>query len=241
VLVGDALADDGIYTGRRWPFRFRRIITGSACNQRFNYAAKINELWRAADTEHVVLMNDDIVISWAGWLQALLTFSMQEDVGAVGARLLFPNGTIQHAGMAGGVFDLCAHAWFGEPASAPTYQNWALVHREWSMVTGAVLATRRSVLDLVNGFDERFRLEFNDVDLCLRLRILGYRIVYTPFAELTHFEKASRGDLRPRGSELALFLKRWNEFLVQDPAYHPRLVRRAVQIAPQEHVGEWWQ
>jgi O-antigen biosynthesis protein len=96
-------------------------------------------------------------------------------------------------------------------------------------------------LQIVDGFDERFRLEFNDVDLCLRLRMLGYRNIYTPFAELTHYEKASRGELRPRGSELAMFLKRWGEYLAQDPAYHPRLVRRTVQIAPQEHTGEWWQ
>jgi O-antigen biosynthesis protein len=241
VLVGDAMPDGSIYSGRHWPFHFRRVVTGSACNTRFNYAQKINELWRATATEQIVLINDDIVIESAGWLRALLTFSMQEDVGVVGARLLHPNGTIQHAGIPGGLFDLCAHAWLGEPASAPTYQNWALVHREWSMVTGAVLAIRRSLLEIVNGFDERFRLEFNDVDLSLRLRMLGYRNVYTPFAELIHFEKASRGELRPRGSELALFLKRWNEFLEQDPAYHPRLTRRSFQIAPAEQIDGWWQ
>jgi GT2 family glycosyltransferase len=186
-------------------------------------------------------MNDDIVTVWASWLQALLTFSMQEDVGVVGARLLYANGTLQHAGIPAGLFDLCAHAWLGQPASAPTYRNGALVHREWSMVTGAVLATRRSLLESVDGLDERFRLEFNDVDLCLRLRMRGYRNVYTPFAELIHYEKASRGELRPRGSELALFLKRWNEFLKQDPAYHPRLTRNSFQIPPVERVGEWWQ
>jgi O-antigen biosynthesis protein len=241
VLVGDALSDGSIYSGRDWPFHFRRVIAGSACNRTFNYAQKINELWRATATEQIILMNDDIVIKSADWLRALLTFSMQEDVGVVGARLLYPNGTIQHAGMPGGLFDLCAHAWLGEPASDPTYQNWSVVHREWSIVTGAVLATRRSVLEMINGFDEGFRLEFNDVDLSLRLRMLGYRNVYTPFAELIHFEKASRGELRPRGSELARFLKRWSEFLQQDPAYHPRLGRHSFRIAPVEHSGEWWQ
>ena len=205
VLVGDALEDGSIYEGRCWPFRFKRIVAGSRCNRQFNYAEKINKLWRAAESEHLVLMNDDVDITTPEWLQALLTFSMQDDVGVVGARLLYANGSVQHAGIPGGLFDMCAHAWLGQPANAPTYQNWGLVHREWSMVTGAVVATRKSVLESVNGFDERFRLEFNDVDLCLRLRMLGYRNVYTPFAELIHYEKASRGELLPRGSELALF------------------------------------
>lgn len=241
VLVGDNFADDGIYSGQRWPFDFRRVLTPRYRGEGFNYAAKMNELWRAAETEHIVLMNDDIVVRSPGWLQALLTFSMQEDVGGVGARLLYANGTIQHAGMPGGLCDLCAHAWLGQSASAPTYQNWALVHREWSIVTGAVFATRKRVMEIINGFDDRFSLEFNDVDLCLRLRMLGYRIVYTPFAELIHYEKATRGQALPPGSELARFLKRWEEFLNDDPAYHPRLSRRTLDIQPVVGVGEWWQ
>jgi GT2 family glycosyltransferase len=241
VIVGDAVVDDSIYAGRSWPFPVRRIIAGSYCNRTFNYAEKINTLWRSAETEHLVLMNDDIEIVSPDWLQALLTFSMQDDVGAVGARLLYANGNLQHAGIPGGLFGMCAHAWLGQPADAPTYQNWALVHREWSMLTGAILATRKSLLEFVNGFDERFRLEFNDVDLCLRLRTLGYRNIYTPFAELIHYEKASRGELHPRASELALFWKRWSEFLEQDPAYHPGLTRNSFQIAPVEPAAGWWQ
>jgi O-antigen biosynthesis protein len=241
IVIGDDIGADRIYAGLRCPFDVRRIITGGPCHQEFNYAEKINRLWRAADTEQIVIMNDDTVVQSADWLQALLTFSMEDDVGVVGARLLYPNGRLQHAGIPGGLFGLCAHAWLGQPVSAPTYQNWGLVHREWSMLTGAVHATRKSVLELVNGLDERFRLEFNDVDFCLRLRMLGYRNVYTPFAELIHHEKASRGDVLPRGSELALFWKRWSEFLEQDPAYHPRLARDSFRVAPVEQIGEWWQ
>jgi O-antigen biosynthesis protein len=240
VIVGDDLGDGSIYIGRSWPFQFRRIIAGRHCIRGFNYAEKMNVLWRAADTEHLVLMNDDIEIVSPEWLQGLLTFSMQDDVGVVGARLLYANGNLQHAGIPGGLFGMCAHAWLGQPADAPTYQNWALVHREWSMLTGAILATRKSLLEFVNGFDERFRLEFNDVDLCLRLRMLGYRNIYTPFAELIHHEKASRGEMQPRASELALFWKRWQAFLEQDPAYHPGLARNSFHIAPTEPTAGWW-
>jgi len=232
VIVGDDVEDGTIYQAGNWPFELQRIVTCRTSGEKFNYAAKMNLLWRASQTNQIVFMNDDITTESRDWLQALLTFSMQEDVGGAGARLLYPNGTIQHAGIAGGLFGVCAHAWLGMPSDAPTYQNWAEVHREWSIVTGAVFATRRSLMEEINGFDERLTLEFNDVDLCLRLRMLGYRIVYTPFAELVHHEKASRGETLPPASELALFLNRWQVFLQNDPSYHPGLTRNSFAIAP---------
>ena len=241
VLVGDDCPDGAIYDGRHWPFRFRRLVTARDPGQTFNYAAKMNYLWRQADTEQLVLLNDDIEIGRKDWLQALLSFSMERDVGGVGGRLLYPDGTIQHAGIAGGLFGFLAHAWLGQPADLPSYGNWASVHRQWSMVTGAVFATRKSLLELFNGFDEAFSLEFNDVDLCLRLVMFGYRIVCTPFAEFVHWEKASRGQVLPPAADQALFLQRWSRFLDQDPAFHPRLARGDFRLSPVEPVGEWWQ
>ncbi|MFX1684463.1 glycosyltransferase [Paraburkholderia sp. A2RI-6] len=232
VIVGDDLPDGSAYANRTWPFELTRVVTERAPGEPFNYAKKMNQLWRLSQTEQIVLMNDDITSESTDWLQALVTFSMQEDVGGVGARLLYPNGTVQHAGFCGGMFGLCAHAWMGRPADEPTYQDWAIVHREWSMVTGAVFATRRSVLEEINGFDEVFSLEFNDVDMCLRLKALGYRIVYTPHAELVHHEKASRGQALPPGSDLARFLKRWGAYLADDPLFHPRLDRYSFALRP---------
>jgi hypothetical protein len=232
VIVGDDLADGSAYADRRWPFELTRIVTKRAPGEPFNYAKKMNQLWRLSQTEQVVLMNDDISSDSTDWLQALLTFSMQEDVGGVGARLLYPNGTLQHAGMAGGLISTCAHTWLGWPADQPTYQDWAIVHREWSMVTGAVFATRRSVLEEINGFDEVFTLEFNDVDMCLRLKMLGYRIVYTPHAELVHHEKASRGETAPPGTDLNRFLKRWRTYLYNDPMFNPGLDRQSLALRP---------
>jgi GT2 family glycosyltransferase len=168
-----------------------------------------------------------------------MTFAVSEDVGGVGARLLYPNDTIQHAGMPGGVFGTCTHAFIGRPAALRTYQNWAEVHREWSMVTGAVFAVRKDVLRRVLGFDERFSLDFNDVDLCLRLRVLGYRIIYTPFAELTHYERASRQAISA-AEEVAQFIERWQDLLKDDPAYHPRLTRSSSDVAPVRSGNDWW-
>jgi GT2 family glycosyltransferase len=225
VLVGDDSDRADAFTDGRWPFRVRRIATPRPPGEPFSYAAKMNRLWRLTESEHLVLLNDDVTVRSPGWLKALLTFSMEADVGGVGGRLLFPDGRLQHAGMAGGLFGGVTHLWAGQPGDAPTYQDWALVHREWSAVTGAVFATRRSVLEAAGGFDERFSVEYNDVDLCFRLRLMGYRIVYTPFAEGVHREMASRGHAPAAAEQTALFLARWRQLLVDDPAYHPRLTR----------------
>ena len=187
-----------------------------------------------------MLLNDDVEVRDPAWLKALMTFAVSQDVGAVGARLLFGDGRLQHAGVVAGLFGLCAHAWFGQPADRPTYQDWALVQREWSIVTGAVLATRRSVLERVNGFDPAFSLDFNDVDLCLKMRLQGLRVVYTPFAEMTHHEKASRGDHPTVAAEMAIFLRRWRELLDDDPSYHPGMNRNSADLAPIPPARAWY-
>ncbi len=239
VIVGDDVGDDAIYA-RAWPFELRRVDMVRSAGEPFNYAAKMNRLWRVAPSDYLVLMNDDLIPQRRDWLRALMTFAMDPEVGGVGARLLYPDGKIQHAGMAGGVMGSCTHVFIGQQASVATYGGWAEVHREWSMVTGAVFATRKSLLERVNGYDERFALEFNDVDLCLRMRQLGLRIVYTPFAELTHFESASRGPQRNSPCEIANFLERWRGFLTDDPAYHPGMVKNTSWVHPEEQSDAWW-
>lgn len=241
VLVGDDVEDGSAYADRDWPFRLTRVVTRREPGEKFNYARKMNQLWRLAQSEHLILLNDDIVVRHPDWIEAMMTFACDEDIGGVGARLLYPDGRIQHAGMAGGVMGTCTHVFIGQPATAPTYGNWADVHRECSMVTGAAFATRRSLLEHLNGLDEQFALDWNDVDLCLRMRLLGLRIVYTPHAELTHYESASRGTDNLPGADLSLFLERWNELLQNDPAYNPGLVRTSPLTAPDPLVyKKWW-
>ncbi|QIB34481.1 glycosyltransferase family 2 protein [Ancylobacter pratisalsi] len=241
VLVGDDVEDGSAYADRDWPFRLKRVVTRREPGEAFNYARKMNQLWPLAESEYLLLMNDDIVVRHPDWIEAMMTFACDEDIGGVGARLLYPDDRIQHAGMAGGVMGTCTHVFIGMPATAPTYGNWADVHRECSMVTGAAFATRRSLLDQLNGFDEQFALDWNDIDLCLRMRLLGLRLVYTPHAELTHYESASRGANNLPGADLSLFLERWNEFLQNDPAYNPGLVRNSPLTAPAplSYKG-WW-
>jgi hypothetical protein len=232
VLIADDCDDGSVYESHNWPFRLDRIVTTRAPGERFSYARKMNVAWRRCETDAIILLNDDIRVRSPGWIEALMTFALDPEVGGVGARLLFPDGRLQHAGIVGGPHGTAVHAWFGQPAQQSTYQDWGLMHRGWSMVTGALFATRRTALEQVNGFDERFALEFNDLDLCLRLGLLGYRIVYTPFAELVHFEKSSRGAAQTPADELLRFRRRWRDVIADDPAYHPELTCHGYTISP---------
>ena len=239
VLIGDDSADDELFSGRDDPFSITRLYTAPISGRRFNYAAKMNRLWRAAETELVILLNDDVVVRSPGWIEALLTYAMDPGVGGVGARLLFPDGTIQHAGMVGGLHGVFGHPWYRQPGDAPSYADWAVTQRDCSAVTGAVYATRRAVLEAVDGFDEDFSLDFNDVDLCLRTRMLGFRIVYTPFAVLEHHEKASRSIQVAPGREMARFLRRWRDALADDPMFSPQLRTDTEAVTPRAGAARW--
>lgn len=239
VIVGDDIAGEPGWAKRGWPFALRRIETLRGPDELFNYAAKMNLLWRAAETDQIVMMNDDLLPTEPGWLAALIGFSVDETVGGVGARLLYADGRLQHAGIipaAGAV----AHGWAMRTRRDGTYQHWALVQREWSAVTGALFATRRSLMEEVDGFDEGFTLEYNDIDLCLRLRALGYRIVCTPEAEMIHAEKASRGDMPVAGEQYAAFHLRWGAWLADDPSWHPGLRRDVLDVTPADDSGAWY-
>lgn len=239
VVVGDDVVGTPEWALRRWPFRLQRVETPRAPDTDFNYAAKMNVLWRTAEAEQIVFMNDDVQALDGDWLKALQTFALDPGVGGVGARLLFEDGSLQHAGMAPHGPGT-AHLWVQRLGSAGVYQNWSQVHREWSMVTGAIFATRRSLMERMGGFDERFSLEFNDTDLALRLREAGYRIVATPFAQMVHAERASRKDTPPPGEEAELFFEQWSDWLANDPSWHPNLDRNRIEMMPAPEPGAWY-
>jgi O-antigen biosynthesis protein len=239
VLVGDDVTATPTWMERSYPFALRRIETPRPDSEPFNYAAKMNRLWRAAQTEQILFINDDVLPTDAGWLKALMSFAVDPTVGGVGARLLFEDGSLQHAGF-GPHNECAAHVWVYRRRAEGTYQGWALTQREWSMVTGAVFATRRSLMEEVQGFDEDFSLEYNDTDLCLRLRLLGYRIVYNPLAEMIHTEKASRGERMPPGDTTARFLTRWKPWIDADPSWHPGLRRDRIDMQPRIDGDAWY-
>ena len=191
----------------------------------FNFSRKINAAVAAASGEHVVLFNDDLEVIEPEWMTAMLEYSQEREIGAVGAKLLYPDGRLQHVGMVLGVSGIAAHAFHQHPGTSGGYSSSAICVRNYSAVTAACLMSRREVFDAVGGFDERFPIDFNDVDYCLRVRQAGHRIVFTPYARLYHHESASFG---PRTQEVAgaeEMRHRWGALIDQDPYYNPNLTR----------------
>jgi GT2 family glycosyltransferase len=196
----------------------------------FNYSALNNRAAAEARGEILLLLNNDIEVIEPGWLRELVSHALRPEVGAVGAKLLYADGTLQHGGVVTGIGGVADH-YLPRAAREDTGHvgSLALV-REVAAVTGACLALRREVFRQVGGLDEaKLAVAFNDVDLCLRIREAGYRILWTPFAELYHLESASRGqDLSPEkvrrfAGEIATMCQRWGEVLMRDPFYSPWL------------------
>ena len=188
---------------------------------RFNYASKVNWATRAARTEQLIYLNDDMEVITPGWIEALLELSTQEQIGGVGARLLYPNDTVQHAGMVLGINDTTAHVFLTLPRDHIGYNGYTHLIRNYSAVTGAVFATRKDVMEAAGGLDEQLRIDFNDADLCLRIGRMGKRIVYTPFCELYHFEGSTAARTAQAPEEVKLFTERWANLIAYDPFYNP--------------------
>jgi GT2 family glycosyltransferase len=178
----------------------------------FNWAAINNTAARAADGEYLLFLNNDIEARRHGWLHAMLGHAQRDGVGAVGARLLYPDGSIQHAGVVLGLGGIAGHVLRGLPGTRPGYNSMAIVTRESSVLTGACLMVSRETFFSVDGFDEKLAVAFNDVDFSLKLGERGLRLIYTPLAELIHFESKSRGHTDDT-MESARILGRWGDAL----------------------------
>ncbi len=178
----------------------------------------------------VGLVNDDIEVIEAGWLREMVSHSVRPEVGVVGAKLYYPDDTIQHAGVILGIGGIAGHAFKGGSRVSAGYFGRAKLLHDCSAVTGACMLFRREIFYEIGEFDEvNLAIAFNDVDFCIRARERGYRIVMTPYAELYHHESASRGSdqtrkTRPRFLRESQYLKqRWKEVLLSDPFYSPNL------------------
>ena len=187
----------------------------------FNWSAMNNHAARQAEGDVLVFLNSDILAIADGWLDELVGQAIRPEIGAVGGRLLYADGTIQHAGIVLGVNGSSCHEAIGEPVANGGYLGRSHLQRRTSAVTGACLTTRRDVFMRVNGFDElAFRITFSDIDYCLKVAAGGLGVVYTPFATLHHFESGSRGidktNLVNNGidDELAAFRIKWHRALL---------------------------
>src|SRR5208283_4649057 len=192
----------------------------------FNWAALNNAGARAARGDVLVFLNNDIEAHRPDWLPALCAQALRPDVGAVGARLLYPDRRVQHCGLVVGLTGAAGHPLAGLPEDAPGYLHMATVTRECSAVTGACLATRREVFDQLDGFDQTLGVDLNDVDFCLRAGVAGYRTVLEPASELIHYESPSRGTAGGVG-DIVHFVDRWKDYITQGDRYFNAHLTRA--------------
>lgn len=200
----------------------------------FSFSALMNHGARCASGRHLVFINNDIRILTGEWLQAMLEHSQRDEVGAVGGKLYYPDGRVQHAGIIVGIDGYAGHSHKGAAGDHQGYFNRLRVVQNVSAVTGAFMMIDKAVFDAVGGFDEvDFGVACNDVDLCLRVRERGLWNVFTPYAEATHIESATRGyeddpDKQTRfAKEKAVFAERHKAVLENgDPFYNPNLTRR---------------
>lgn len=197
-------------------------------NKPFNYSVINNAAAKQCDSQVLLFLNDDTSVIEPHWLEAMVELVMRPEVGAVGARLLYPDGRIQHAGVVMGLYDNCGHAFKGLDGAVSHYFDFPDIIRNVSAITGACFMTRTDVFWQAGGFDEtEFAVAFNDIDLSLKIGNLGYRVLYTPHAELYHHEAFSKTskDLVPHPIEVEGMRLKWGKIIQADPFYNPNLTR----------------
>ena len=199
----------------------------------FNYSAINNFAAAQARGEYLILLNNDTAVLHEDWIEALLNHAQRPEVGIVGAKLHYPDGRIQHAGVVLGLRGPADHPFIGEAMDAPGYMHRLQVDQNYTAVTAACLMIRKSVYEEVGGLDEEdFKVSYNDVDLCLKVNRAGYLTVWTPYARLMHEGSVSQNKVdktaqearhaRFKGEQQAMYRK-WLPLLARDPAYNRNL------------------
>ncbi len=205
-------------------------------NEKFNYSKLNNYAAEFARGEHLLFLNNDIEVLNSDWLEAMLEQSQRDEIGCVGAKLLYPDRKIQHVGVVVGWGGRAEHIYKWLHSNDIGYMGHFVSIRNYSAVTAACMMLRKSIFNEVGGFDERFEIGFGDVDLCLRVRELGYENLFTPYAELLHYESATRGrsfSFDPHPNDTKRFIERWQEYIKGgDPYYNPNLPLDSYDILP---------
>lgn len=222
-----------------------KVLTWSGA---FDYSAINNFAAERARGSIIGLLNNDLRIDRADWLLELARHAVRPDVGAVGARLLYADGTLQHAGIVMGI-GTASHRYKGLPADHPGHCDVMLATHDVTAVTAACILIRKDVWDQVGGLSPDFPIAYNDVDLCLRIRAAGYRVVLEPAALLYHLESQSRGsdqdgEKRARlNADRDLLVARWPEAISSDPFYNPNLTVKATDagLADPPRISWSWQ
>lgn len=196
----------------------------------FNYSAINNFGVRHAKGEYLLFLNNDIEVINSDWLGEMLSNCQRDEVGAVGAKLYYPDNTVQHAGVIVGIGGVAGSVFVGLKRGYTGYMHRASIQQNLSAVTAACMMVKKSVFEEVGGFEEELKVAFNDIDFCLKIREKGHLIVYDPYVELYHYESKTRGaedtteKIRRFQSEIEYMRSHWSSILKNgDPAYNPNL------------------
>ncbi|MDL2294456.1 glycosyltransferase family 2 protein [Ruminococcaceae bacterium OttesenSCG-928-D13] len=210
----------------------------------FNFSAVCNYGRGEALGHYLLFLNNDTEVITPGWMEEMLQLCQLDEVGVVGAMLYYPDDTVQHAGVVVGLGGYAGHSHKYAYKGRSGYMFRQACVQELSAVTGAAMMVKREAFDKVTGFDERFAVAFNDVDLCLRIRERGYSVLFTPYAEGYHYESKSRGDDEEGPNktrfdgERALLKERYGEKLLKDPYYSPWLTLDREDFSESEVLPE---
>lgn len=198
----------------------------------FNFSALMNFGIAKATGDHILFLNNDTEVIHGDWMRIMHSWSQRPSIGAVGVKLLYHNDTIQHAGVVIGLGGVAGHTFVGYHKDGPGYFNYVNTVNNNSAVTAACMMVERPKLERIGGWEELFTVEYNDVDLCIRLREAGYNNVYVPDVTLYHFESLTRGhphmtkeSYERHLREVGLFKERWAKYVEDDPCYNPNLSR----------------
>lgn len=223
-----------------------RVVTW---DREFNYAAINNFGVSHARGEYLLFLNNDTELIAENFVEEMLGFCQRDDVGIVGAKLLYQDDTIQHAGVVVGFGGVAGHTFIGLHKAENSYFHRAMCAQDYSAVTAACMMSKKSVFKKVGGFSENFAVAFNDIDYCMKVRSFGKLVVYAPYALLYHYESKSRGledtpeKVARFNREVAKFAKKWLDILKNgDPYYNPNLTLRksnfALRDLKKEGIGQ---
>jgi O-antigen biosynthesis protein len=207
------------------PIRFRTLRLDIP----FNYSRLNNEAVKTAKGELIVLLNNDIEVVSPNWLEEMAGQAQRPSIGAVGSLLLYPDDTVQHAGVILGIGGIASHSHKGVDKKSPGYFGRLLIVANCAAVTGACLMVKRILYEKVGGLDEQLKVAYNDIDFCLKITQAGYLNVFIPQVRLYHHESKSRGfedtveKLERFHGEVNIFKTRWGTLINNDPYYNPNL------------------
>ncbi len=237
ILVNNQSGRDTEHYIKKLTHQYGASIRIMNYDKEFNFADMNNQAVIIAAGEYLLFLNNDTKILQTDWIEGMLEYAQQDSVGAVGCKLFYANGAIQHAGVVMGLGGVAAHPFVGQYGGAYGFPD---VVREYSAVTAACMMVRKELFQEVGGFDaEHLPISYNDIDLCLRFREKGYLIVYTPFTEVLHYESLSRGNDNDEiilendvarkkriDDERSFMMNRWGAVINEDPYYNKNLEKR---------------